>query len=205
MERGEARGVALLRGHLGIVGLAHVAVAALLVAVRRHVEREELVHQLVVARVREAELEEGGGLQGLLGGLARLVVDARQLDEEAVVLHSLDHRLVHAHAVDAAADHLDDAGVAALEDLLHLALDGGVVVRYRRLVGDDRLAQLLLVDTEREGRAALQIKAEAQLFLRRIGDVDGEDGDYQKRQPFPYIVACGHVVFHLYLLLVLKK
>ena len=189
MECRKARGIALLGGDFVVVGSALIAAAALLVALGRDILREQLAHELVVARMRKAELQERRRLQRLLRRLARLVVHTRQLHQQPVVLHTLDDGLVHAHAVHAAADHLDDARIASGERLLHLLLNGRQVVGERGLVGYDRLAQLLLVHAEREGRAALEVEPETQLLLGGEGYVYGEDGDDQQRQPFPDVVA----------------
>ena len=139
--------------------------------------------------MRETEFKVRGALQRTLSLGTRGVINARQLHEKAMTLHALDHGLVHAHAVHAAADHLDDAGVRALQRLLDLPLDGARLVRDGRIIRDDRLAQLVRVHAESEGRAALQVKPETQLLLYGEGDVDREYGDDQKRKPLPDVVA----------------
>ena len=108
--------------------------------------------------MREAEFKVGGALQRTLRLGARRVVDARQLHEQAMALHALDHGLVHAHAVHTATHHLDDAVVAAGQRLVDLGLDGRRVVRIRDL-SHHGFAKGLLVHAEGEGRAALQVKS----------------------------------------------
>ena len=189
LERGEARGIAGGLGDFGEVRGAGIAVALLDVALRRDVLGEELRDELVVLRVREAELEVGGALERRLSGLADLFVHARELDEKAVVLHALDNRLVGAHRVDAAADDFDDAGVAVLESLVDLGLDGTGIVGDVGVLGDDRLGELVGVDAKREGRAALEVKAEAKLVLHGRRDVERHHRDKQQDEPFPDVVA----------------
>ena len=108
--------------------------------------------------MREAELEERRALERTLGLGAGLIVDAGQLHEQAVTLHSLDHGLVHAHAVNTAANDLDDAFVAAIEGLVHLLLDRSSIIRIGDLC-ENGLTQRVLVHAKREGRTTLKVKS----------------------------------------------
>ena len=93
----------------------------------------------VVLRVGKAELKVRRALERRLRGLADLLVDAGKLHEKAVVLHSLNDRLVRAHRVDAAADDLDDAGVAVLETPVDFGLYRPGLVGDVGVLGNDRL------------------------------------------------------------------
>ena len=136
LEAGDAGRVAGTARDLGPVRRAGIAVGLLLVAFGGDVLGKELRDELVVLRMRQAELQERRALEGRLGGLAHLFVYAGELDEEPVVLHALNDRLVRAHRVDAAADDRHDAVVAADERLLDLLLHGAGRVCDRRIRRD---------------------------------------------------------------------
>ena len=196
LERGEARGVAgSLRDFLPVLG-ARIARPLLDVALGRDVLGEKLRDELVVLGVREAELQVGGALQRRLRGLAHLFVYAWELDEKAVVLHALDHGLVRAHRVDAAANYLYNARIAVLQRLVDLRLNGARRVRDRRILGDDRLGKALGVDAKRERRAALEVKAKAELLLYRRRNVERNDCNEQQNKPFPDVVANSRFLGH---------
>ena len=107
--------------------------------------------------MRETEFKVRGALQRTLSLGTRGVVNARQLHEKAMALHALDHGLVHAHAVHAAAHHLDDTVVTAGQRLLDFGLDGRRVVRIRDLCHHG-FTKRILVHAKGKGRAALQVK-----------------------------------------------
>ena len=156
------------------------------IALRHLAGRHQLVDQLLVTRVRQAEFEVRGALQRTLRLGARGIVNARQLHEKAVPLHALDDGLVHSHPVHAAAHNFDDALVAARQRLLYLGVDGRRVVRVLNL-GHHGLAKGLLVHAQREGRAALQIQTQADFLAQRRRHANGKDGNGQQNQPFPRI------------------
>ena len=196
LERGETRSVAgSLRDFLPVLG-ASIARTLLDVALGRDVLGKKLRDELVVLRVGEAELEVGRTLEGCLGGLADFLVNAGELDEKAVVLHSLDHGLVRAHRVDAAANNLYYARVAVLEDFVNLGLDCASLVGDVGILGYDALSELVSVDAEREGRAALKVEAEAKLLLHRRRNVERNDCNEQQNEPFPDVVANRRFLGH---------
>ena len=199
LERREPRRVAGPLRDLSPVLEPGVAVAGLLVALRRDVLREQLRDKLVVLRVRQAELEKRRALQARLRGLAHLVVRTGQLDKEPMVLHPLDDRLVRAHRVHAAADDGDNAVVAADERLLDLLLDCTRRVGDRRIRRDDRLGQPRRVHAQRERRAAVEVQPEPDLLGGRIADIEGDHGDKSQDQPLPNVIADNGFVSHFLL------
>ena len=118
-----ARAVAILRGEAALLD-------DLIELRKRALERLRLVSNL--------ELQE----RLLLHQLARAlrILNARNLDDDAIVALLLDDRLRHAEAFDARADRLQRA-----------------IDRFRLLSRRNRL--LRVVDLEREIRAALEIEA----------------------------------------------
>ena len=156
------------------------AAGALAVALGADITAEELVAEIGVARMRKTELKERCGLERTLRGLAGLFIDTGELHEQTMVLHSLNDRLVHAHPVDTAADNLNDTGIAPLKGRLNLLLNGADFVGDRRILGDDRFAELILVDTHRERSATLEVKPETELILHRECNIYREYRDNEK-------------------------
>ena len=182
LERCKTGRIALTGSDLGIVldALISGAAGTLAITLRTHIFAQHLVAKLCVARMRKAEFKERCGLERTLRGLASLFIDTGKLHEQTMILHSLDDRLVHAHSVDTAADDLNDAGIATLKGRLDLLLNGADFVGDRRILGDDRFAELILVDTHRERCAALEVKAETELVLHREGYIYREHRDNEK-------------------------
>ena len=113
-----------------------------------------------------------------------------------MVLHSLDHRLVRTHRVDAAAYNLYYTRIAILENLVNLGLDSTSLVGDVGILGDDALGKLFGVDAKREGRAALKVEAEAELLLHRRRNVERNDCNEQQNKPFPDVVANSRFLGH---------
>ena len=142
--------------------------------------------------MRKAELKERRALKARLRGLANFLINAGKLNEQAVVLHALNDRLVGTHRIHAATNHLNNAIIAPGESIFHLLLYGTGRIGDSRIFRNNRFAKLFGVYAESEGRATLQIETETKLLLRRIGHIYGNDGDECQYEPFPNVVAeCG--------------
>ena len=189
LERCKTRSITLCLGNGRPILRTGIAAALLDIAGRRDVLGEELRDELVVLCVRQAEFKEGRALKARLRGLAHLLIDTRKLDEQTMILHSLNDRLVRAHRIDSAADDLNNAAIAILESVLNLRLNSARRIGNGRILSDDRFGQLLKVDTKCEGCAALQIKPETEFFRRRITDVEGHHGDQRQREPLPDVIT----------------
>ena len=182
LEAAQALGVAGLGGNLFEVSGATVAAGDGLVALGAHALLLNLGKQHGLLGVREAELELDHVGKTLARRGARLLVDARQLHKKPVnraldtvdrllAVLALDERLVRAHRVDAGAHDRLDARIAALEFLLKVLVELGVVLlaaRQRVLLGIAREEvgyHVLVVDAELEGGAALEVEAQTNLAL----------------------------------------
>ena len=108
------------------------------------------------ARLHQRELEERGVLDQVLDPLG--IVDARQLDEDAVLALAGDQRLRHAELVDAVADRLD-----GLRDGVVLDQPGGTDPSARRSTSLRRSS------TAQSGRKRLTVSSSLAL-VRLRGD-----------------------------------
>ena len=173
--------------HDRLVGVveADVRLVQVLAGERRR-ERLELLWRSGVVLVGNLDLE----LRLLRGDVVRFlqVVDTRELEQDLVVAHSLDHGLRNAESVDAAVDHAARAIVVVGDALpgrdlagVHLEQELGPALEVKAEMGLDLLVHLDRPQVQTDAGAAVR-KGERDAVLR---DVD-EDRQHEDREDKPW-------------------
>src|SRR5438477_4778626 len=148
----------------------------------RRCERLELLGWARVLLVGNLYLE----LRLLSSEVVRLlkVIDARQLEEDLVLAHRLDHRLRDAEAVDATVDHAPRAVVVVGDALagrdlagVHLEEELGPALEVKPEVGLDLLVDLDRAQVEADAGAG-RWKRERELMFRDVEE-DRQHEDHE--------------------------